>query len=146
MAYFQKPKDNRLSRYDHLIVHCTATKANMNEVDAAWVDRVHREVRGWRGCGYHAIITRTGEVQLRDNGYPTRHVTEQGAHVGDCGTGWNRRSFGVSLAGGVDIKILITSRKTTSTKISLKLWSVSSRIFLIHILTLKHWRLWDTEI
>ncbi|MBU1340682.1 MAG: N-acetylmuramoyl-L-alanine amidase [Proteobacteria bacterium] len=101
MAYFQTPKDDRLDRYDHLIVHCTATRADMNEVDAAWVDHLHKNI-GWSGCGYHAVMTRSGQVQLHDDGYPARPVTKQGAHVGDCGAGWNRRSFGISLAGGVD--------------------------------------------
>lgn len=101
MAYFQKPKDNRLSRYDYLIVHCSATKSSQNDVDAAWVDRLHKAKR-WSGCGYHAVITRTGEIQLYDGGYPARPVTNSGAHVGGCGPGWNRRCFGVCLAGGLD--------------------------------------------
>ncbi len=37
-----------------------------------------------------------------DDGYPTRPVDQKGAHVGGCGAGWNQRSFGVTLAGGLD--------------------------------------------
>jgi hypothetical protein len=101
MAYFQKVKDSCLRRYDHLIVHCTATKPSQKNVDAAWVDNLHKN-KGWSGCGYHAVITRSGDIQLYDKGYPARPVTNAGAHVGGCGPGWNRRSFGVCLAGGVD--------------------------------------------
>ena len=93
-------RDKRLEIYDHLIVHCTATPPNL-DADAAWVDRVHR-ARGWRCCGYHAVITRDGIWQDSDDGHPTRPIGETGAHVGSCGTGWNKRSFGVALAGGVE--------------------------------------------
>ena len=102
MPYFEKPIDTRLTRYDHLIIHCTATRDNQENVDAAWVDNAHKR-RGWSGCGYQAVVTRVGEVQTYDNGFPARPVTRQGAHVGDCGAGWNRRSFGISLAGGIDV-------------------------------------------
>ncbi|THB74034.1 MAG: LysM peptidoglycan-binding domain-containing protein [Desulfobacteraceae bacterium] len=101
MSYFKHPIDNRLARYDHLIVHCTATKGSQDEVDAAWVDRVHKE-KGWSGCGYHAVITRAGEVQTRDLGFNARPYNRQGAHVGGCGKEWNARSMGVSLAGGLN--------------------------------------------
>lgn len=93
-------RDKRLLRYDHIIVHCTATPPNI-DADAAWVDRAHRE-RGFKnGCGYHAVITRKGDWQDHDGGFTTREPGFMGAHVGDCGRGWNERSFGVSLAGGV---------------------------------------------
>ncbi len=94
--------DPRLARYDHLIVHCTATPPQLN-ADAAWVDRVHR-ARGWRMGGYHAVITRDGVWQDADGGFPTRPIGESGAHVGSCGKGWNGRCFGVALTGGVKKK------------------------------------------
>lgn len=101
MKYFKSPIDNRLVRYDHLIVHCTATKENQNEVDAEWVDHVHRR-KGWSGCGYHAVITREGEVQTFDGRFKARPFNRSGAHVGGCGQGWNERSMGISLAGGLN--------------------------------------------
>lgn len=100
MAIF-KQIDPRISHYDHFIVHCTATKASQKSIDAKWVDKVHKK-RGWSGCGYHAVITRGGELQLFDEGFSTRPVDQKGAHVGGCGPGWNKRSFGVTLAGGLD--------------------------------------------
>jgi N-acetylmuramoyl-L-alanine amidase len=92
--------DPRLARYDHLIVHCTATPPRL-DADAAWVDRLHR-ARGWNGCGYHAVITRDGVWQDADGGHPARPIGRSGAHVGSCGRGWNGRSFGVALTGGVE--------------------------------------------
>ena len=100
MAIFKRI-DPRISDYDHFIVHCTATKANQKNIDAKWVDKAHRK-RGWSGCGYHAVITREGELQMFDGGFPTRPVDQKGAHVGGCGPGWNKRSFGAPLAGGLD--------------------------------------------
>ena len=100
MAIFAK-NDPRLAVFDHFIVHAAATTRRMKNVDAAWIDREHRK-RGWSGCGYHAVITRSGKLQMRDRGDPTRPLDKVGAHVGGCGPGWNRRSFGVCLAGGLD--------------------------------------------
>ncbi len=105
--------DPRLARYDHLIVHCTATPPQL-DVDAVWVNRLHR-ARGWRCCGYHAVITRDGLWQDSDDGYPTRPIGESGAHVGSCGRGWNGRSFGVALAGGVKKGIFGGKNRTWST-------------------------------
>ncbi len=100
MAIFKRI-DPRISHYDHFIVHCTATKVSQRNVDAKWVDKAHKK-RGWSGCGYHAVITREGKLQMFDDGYPTRAVDQKGAHVGGCGAGWNKRSFGATLAGGLD--------------------------------------------
>jgi N-acetylmuramoyl-L-alanine amidase len=100
MAIFKKI-DPRITHYDHFIVHCTATKASQKNVDAKWVDKEHKK-RGWSGCGYHAVVTREGRLEMFDQGYPTRPVEQKGAHVGGCGAGWNQRSFGISLAGGLD--------------------------------------------
>ena len=92
--------DPRLTRYDHLVVHATATRVAHN-VDAAWVDALHQR-RGWSMCGYHAVITRDGVWQDTDGDFPARPIGRTGAHVGGCGPGWNARSFGVVLAGGLD--------------------------------------------
>ncbi len=104
--------DPRLARYDHLVVHCTATPPQL-EADAAWVDRLHR-TRGWRMCGYHAVITRDGQWQDADGGFPTRPIGDVGAHVGSCGTGWNKRSFGVALVGGVEQRTFSEQNRTWS--------------------------------
>ncbi len=100
MAIFKRI-DPRISHYDHFVVHCTATKVSQKNIDAKWVDKAHKK-RGWSGCGYHAVITREGKLQMHDDGFPTRAVDQKGAHVGGCGNGWNKRSFGATLAGGLD--------------------------------------------
>lgn len=85
--------------YDHLIVHCSATKASQ-DLGASWIDRVHRR-KGWSMCGYHIVITRSGEIQWSGTGHRTRPIDKTGSHVGGCGKGWNQRSLGVCLIGGV---------------------------------------------
>lgn len=54
------------------------------------IDRWHR-ARGWRMCGYHRVIRRNGEVE---NGRP---IDQSGAHA----RGYNNRSVGICMAGGV---------------------------------------------
>lgn len=93
--------DLRLLRYDHIIIHCTATTPDMHEVDAEWVHQAHL-ARGWRGNGYHFVIKMTGELESHDTGESCRPLGQQGAHVGDCGPGWNGRCLGVALVGGLD--------------------------------------------
>ena len=85
--------------FDHLIVHATATPPSL-DVDAAWVDRVHRQ-QGWSGCGYHFVIKRDGTLEWEGTGARTRPLNQVGAHVGGCGPGWNARSVGITMAGGV---------------------------------------------
>ena len=93
-------QDYRLGRWDYLIVHCSATSKLADSND---INNLHL-ARGWDGNGYHVVITQAGEIQTRDNGYPCRPFNKKGAHVGNCGPGWNARSFGVVLIGGVDDK------------------------------------------
>lgn len=85
--------------YDHLIIHCSASPPSL-DVGTDWIDRVHRR-QGWSGCGYHVIITRDGTVQWTGTGHRTRPIGQPGSHVGGCGPGWNNRSVGVCLIGGV---------------------------------------------
>lgn len=87
---------------DMVIVHCAATQPK-NDIDASTIDRWHRQ-RGWDGCGYHFVIKTDGTVQSRENGDKCRDLDKAGAHVGDCGPGWNARSIGICMIGGVDAK------------------------------------------
>lgn len=89
--------------YDYLIVHCTATPPNL-DVDDKWVDRAHRRRGFQNGTGYNGIIKRDGTLLTAEGGFKCRPFGVAGAHVGDCGPGWNRRALGLSLAGGVDAK------------------------------------------
>ena len=38
---------------------------------------------------------------MHSTGHKTRPLHRSGAHVGDCGPGWNARSIGICLIGGV---------------------------------------------
>lgn len=84
---------------DHIIIHCSATQAKV-DVDAIMIDGWHR-ARGWFGNGYHYVIKRNGTLESHALGNRCRPLNKPGAHVGDCGTGWNARSIGICLAGGV---------------------------------------------
>lgn len=90
-----------MKRYiDHIIIHCAATPPT-SDIGAAEIDKWHR-ARGWWGCGYHYIIRRDGTIESEEKGNRCRPLTRAGAHVGDCGRGWNSRSIGVCMVGGVD--------------------------------------------
>ncbi len=73
----------------HIVMHCTATPAT-SDIGAADVHRWHLQ-RGWSGIGYHFVIRRNGAVE------PGRELEKKGAHV----AGFNAKSIGISLAGGV---------------------------------------------
>lgn len=73
----------------HIVVHCLETYADQ-DVGVVAVDRWHR-AKGWDGCGYHAVIRRSGVLDLG------RPWNEYGAHV----LGHNATAVGVALAGGL---------------------------------------------
>lgn len=72
-----------------LVVHCAATYPSM-DIDAAWIDRIHKE-RGFRKIGYHYFIKRDGTIEKG------RPEWEMGAHV----KGFNQNSLGICMAGGL---------------------------------------------
>lgn len=87
---------------DHLIIHCSASPPSQ-DIGASDIDRWHR-AKGWLGNGYHFVIRRNGLIESHATGSRCRPLDQAGAHVGDCGPGWNKRSIGVCLVGGVDEK------------------------------------------
>lgn len=88
---------------DHFIIHCSATPAD-RDISALDIDQWHR-AKGWFGCGYHFIIKRDGTLESQASGSRCRPLEKAGAHVGDCGSGWNNRSIGICLIGGVNKKL-----------------------------------------
>jgi N-acetylmuramoyl-L-alanine amidase len=72
------------------IAHWTGTYTNQ-DVGADDVHQWHLD-RGWSGCGYHYVIRRDGRLQRG------RPLERQGAHSGAYGH--NKRSIGISMAGG----------------------------------------------
>lgn len=75
---------------DLLVIHCSATPPNM-DIGAKEIRRWHKN-KGWSDIGYHDVIRRNGKTEKG------RDYNRIGAHV----KGWNRRSLGVCLVGGVD--------------------------------------------
>lgn len=73
------------------MVHCSATKPE-SDIGFDEIDDWH-QARGWSGCGYHAIIRRSGQIEFG------RHFDAVGAHV----MGQNYRSVGICLVGGIDL-------------------------------------------
>lgn len=80
-----------LSKIDMIVIHCSATKASMKNVDAAWIDREHRK-RGFLKIGYHFFIKRDGTIETG------RALEEVGSHA----VGFNQHSIGICMAGGLD--------------------------------------------
>lgn len=74
---------------DYIVVHCSATPPKM-DIGAREIDRWHRS-KGWFRIGYHFVIRRDGSVEHG------REVHTVGAHA----AGYNDRSIGICLIGGV---------------------------------------------
>lgn len=80
---------------DEIIVHCTATNPSWM-ADAPVKDivkevtRWHVEDRKWSDCGYHFIISRSGEIGA------ARPLARTGAHC----RGKNKGTVGIALCGG----------------------------------------------
>lgn len=75
---------------DHIVVHCAATPPDM-DIGRREIDRWHRG-RGFLGIGYHFVIRRNGDIEKG------RELEAIGAHA----RGFNNRSIGICLVGGVD--------------------------------------------
>jgi N-acetylmuramoyl-L-alanine amidase len=73
----------------YIVIHCSQTRPSQKDVDAKWIDRVHRE-RGWLRIGYGKVIKRNGEVEQG------RGDDDIQAHV----KGYNHCSYGLCLVGG----------------------------------------------
>ena len=75
---------------DFIVVHCTASRHD-ELCGAKELDAIHKGF-GWDGIGYHYVIRRGGLIELG------RELMEEGAHS----YGFNRRSVGLVLEGGLD--------------------------------------------
>lgn len=74
---------------DYIAIHCSATRPSQN-IGVEDIRKWHK-AKGWSDVGYHYVITRKGQVQ---KGRAEKAV---GAHV----EGYNSRSIGICLVGGV---------------------------------------------
>lgn len=115
-----------MRKIKEIIIHCTATREG-KAFTVADVDRWHRE-RGWKGCGYHYLITLDGKVE---QGRPEQ-IT--GAHC----TGRNSESIGVCYVGGCD---LVGKAKDTRTEAQKKaLVTLIRQLMHTHGITLENVR------
>ena len=73
-----------------VVWHCSATPPSRN-IGSADIDIMHK-ARGWDGIGYGLVIRRDGRVEVGED------LKKVGAHA----KGWNNKSIGVVLVGGVD--------------------------------------------
>ena len=74
---------------DFIVIHCAATKPSM-DIDVDDIDSWHRK-RGFFSVGYHYVLKRCGTRQTG------RSFDEVGGHA----KGFNHRSIGICLVGGV---------------------------------------------
>ena len=77
-------------KVEYIAVHCSATPPSM-DIGAREIRKWHKD-RGWSDIGYHVVIRRNGKIEYG------RSFGRIGAHV----KGYNNKSIGVCLIGGVD--------------------------------------------
>jgi N-acetylmuramoyl-L-alanine amidase len=75
---------------DYVVWHCSASGPS-RDIGAADIDTMHK-ARGWEAIGYALVIRRNGRVEVGED------LKRYGAHA----AGYNARSVGVCLVGGVD--------------------------------------------
>lgn len=78
------------TKTDLIVVHSSATPPDM-DIGAYEISRWHKD-RGFDDIGYHVVIRRDGEIEYG------RPLDVRGAHA----KGFNSRSIGVCVVGGVD--------------------------------------------
>ena len=78
-----------MRQWDGIVIH----HSNTGDCSAAAVDRYHREVKGWKGIGYHFVVRRDGAVELG------RSLEEVGAHARNPFPSRNRTHIGILLPG-----------------------------------------------
>ena len=91
-----------IASVDFIVIHCSATKASA-DIGRKEIDRWHRE-KGWLEIGYHFVIRRDGTRELG------RPEDKPGAHA----RGFNERSLGICMVGGVDDKLKPEANFTTA--------------------------------
>lgn len=98
---FKKPEIEEHKNYvsikrrpstEFIVVHCSATQ-NKESYDWKTIDKMHRQ-KNWIMIGYHFVIKTDGTIQKG------RDLETIGAHV----EGYNDKSIGICLIGGIDNK------------------------------------------
>ena len=73
-----------------IVWHCSATPPS-RDIGSGDIDIMHK-ARGWDGIGYALVIRRDGRLECGED------FKKAGAHA----KGWNNKSVGIVLVGGVD--------------------------------------------
>jgi len=104
----------KLEQVDYLVVHCSATKPDM-DIGVKEIDKWHR-ARGFLKVGYHVIIRRDGRIEYG------RAQDEIGAHA----RGYNNKSLSVCMIGGVNNRLKpednFTAEQYLTLRYQLALW------------------------
>ena len=96
---------------DFLVVHCSATPETM-DIGVKEIRKWHRQ-KGWMDVGYHKIIRRDGTME------DGRALGVPGAHA----RGFNHRSIGICLIGGVE-----SDKKTPEANYTHAQWDALGRL------------------
>lgn len=94
---------------DYIVVHCSATPPTM-DIGAEEIRSWHT-TKGWSDIGYHNVIKRDGTIEFG------RDMNAIGAHV----RGYNDKSIGVCMVGGVDKDMKPQSNFTDKQFLSLQI-------------------------
>lgn len=97
-----------------IIIHCSDTKEGLN-FNIQDIDRWHKQ-KGWKGCGYHYIITLDGTVECG------RALEEIGSHC----KGHNSHSIGICYIGGISKDGKPKDTRTTQQKAAL--WELLNKL------------------
>ena len=95
---------------DHIIVHCTATKAD-NDFHAQDINDWHR-AKSWRGIGYHYVVDIDGQLEVG------REISVAGAHC--KAPNINATSIGIVYVGGLDSEGNPADTRTPAQKATLR--------------------------
>ncbi len=102
-------------KVDMIVIHCSATKENMNYTFEQCI-RDH-QARGFNTCGYHRFITKDGKIHIG------RHFDKTGAHV----QGFNATSIGICYEGGLDAQGKPKDTRTEAQKSSMLMCIMEAR-------------------
>ena len=95
---------------DHIIVHCTATKADI-DLHAKDIDSWYK-AKSWRGIGYHYVIDKDGLLEIG------REISVAGAHCNAPNI--NATSIGIVYVGGLDSEGNPADTRTEAQKTTLR--------------------------
>lgn len=102
------PAEYNPRRIQYIVVHCSATRANVPFTEAQLL-QCHLQ-RGFKGIGYHFYVTKDGVL------HHTRPMSEIGAHA----LGFNLHSLAICYEGGLDESGKPSDTRTSSQRETLR--------------------------